>query len=154
MTTTSPSQGIPRVIGTFISILFRDFGTILDDVFDGTVQILNSQGLAPANAVGILFGLPNVTGVFLTRSADGVITARLGDSVGAGANGATIEAAALGAFGAIPAGVPAVGLTLLSGQTQASVGAAGGASALPATPAGYMIWNIGGVTRVVPFYLP
>lgn len=40
----------------------------------------------------------------------------------------------------------------LGSTTQATVGAAGGASALPATPAGYLIVNIAGTSRVIPFY--
>lgn len=38
------------------------------------------------------------------------------------------------------------------GFTQATVGGAGGASALPATPRGYIIINVAGTARVVPFY--
>jgi hypothetical protein len=44
------------------------------------------------------------------------------------------------------------GLTF-NGDTQTTVGAAGGASALPATPKGYLDLTIGGVEYVVPFYL-
>jgi hypothetical protein len=38
------------------------------------------------------------------------------------------------------------------GRNQSTVGAAGGASALPATPAGYAIINVDGTDRVIPFY--
>jgi len=38
------------------------------------------------------------------------------------------------------------------GTIQTTVGAAGGASALPATPAGYAEFTIGGVEFVFPFY--
>lgn len=38
------------------------------------------------------------------------------------------------------------------GATQTTVGAAGGASALPATPSGYMVVTIDGVDRAVPYY--
>jgi hypothetical protein len=37
-------------------------------------------------------------------------------------------------------------------QTQSSVGAAGGASALPATPTGYLKLNLGGTEYVIPYY--
>jgi hypothetical protein len=37
-------------------------------------------------------------------------------------------------------------------DTQTTVGSAGGASALPATPRGYLVLNLEGVERVVPFY--
>jgi hypothetical protein len=39
-----------------------------------------------------------------------------------------------------------------NGDTQTTVGAAGGASALPATPSGYMEFTIGATDYVVPFY--
>ncbi len=38
------------------------------------------------------------------------------------------------------------------GSTQTTVGAAGGASALPATPKGYMTVKIDGTEYVLPFY--
>lgn len=38
------------------------------------------------------------------------------------------------------------------GETQTTVGAAGGASALPATPTGYMVVTIGTAERVIPYY--
>lgn len=43
-------------------------------------------------------------------------------------------------------------LSLPSAKTQTTVGAAGGASALPATPTGYLTVNIGNTTYVIPFY--
>lgn len=41
----------------------------------------------------------------------------------------------------------------ITDTTQTTVGAAGGASALPATPSGYVPITIDGVEYVVPFYL-
>lgn len=38
------------------------------------------------------------------------------------------------------------------GEIQSTVGAAGGASALPATPAGYAVLTIGATEFVLPFY--
>jgi hypothetical protein len=43
-----------------------------------------------------------------------------------------------------------LGLTVSS---QTTVGAAGGASALPATPVGYMVFKINGTDRAVPYYV-
>lgn len=40
----------------------------------------------------------------------------------------------------------------LGATVQTTVGAAGGASALPATPTGYMIVNIAGTNRVIPYF--
>jgi hypothetical protein len=41
---------------------------------------------------------------------------------------------------------------VFDGATQTTVGAAGGASALPATPSGYFVVTIDGVERAVPYY--
>ena len=43
-------------------------------------------------------------------------------------------------------------LNLANANTAATVGAAGGASALPATPAGYLNVQISGVQRKIPYY--
>lgn len=43
-------------------------------------------------------------------------------------------------------------LTLASPTTQTTVGAAGGASALPATPTGYLTIMIGNTPFIVPYY--
>lgn len=44
-------------------------------------------------------------------------------------------------------------MTLASPTTETTVGAAGGASALPATPLGYIIVNLGGTGAVkIPYY--
>lgn len=43
-------------------------------------------------------------------------------------------------------------LTLGSPTTQTTVGAAGGASALPATPTGYLTVNVGNTSYVIPYY--
>ncbi len=53
-----------------------------------------------------------------------------------------------------PAGKIALGSgKLVTGwSTQTTVGSAGGASALPATPTGYAKIDVGGTTYVVPYY--
>jgi len=44
-------------------------------------------------------------------------------------------------------------MTLASPTTETTVGGAGGASALPATPLGYIIVNLGGTGAVkIPYY--
>lgn len=43
-------------------------------------------------------------------------------------------------------------LTLANPTTQTTVGAAGGATALPATPTGYLTINLGNGPVVVPYY--
>jgi hypothetical protein len=49
------------------------------------------------------------------------------------------------------ADISVTGLTW-SGSTQTTVGAAGAASALPATPEGYLTFTIGTRSYVIPFY--
>jgi len=43
-------------------------------------------------------------------------------------------------------------ITFISAETQTTVGAAGGATALPATPTGYMKFTIDSTQYVMPFY--
>jgi|LakMenE01Jun11ns_1017448.scaffolds.fasta_scaffold9955553_4 hypothetical protein len=43
-------------------------------------------------------------------------------------------------------------VTVTSTTTATTVGAAGGASALPATPVGYLVVNINGTARKIPYY--
>jgi hypothetical protein len=44
-------------------------------------------------------------------------------------------------------------LGVIAGNSQSTVGAAGGASALPATPAGYMKIDVAGTARIIPYYV-
>jgi hypothetical protein len=53
----------------------------------------------------------------------------------------------LGAAQTVGAGEISIG-----SDTQTTIGAAGGASALPATPTGYLIVNIAGTNRIIPYY--
>jgi hypothetical protein len=43
-------------------------------------------------------------------------------------------------------------LSFASPTTQTTVGGAGGASALPATPTGYLVINLGNTSYGIPFY--
>lgn len=64
----------------------------------------------------------------------------------------------LTADGALVADVDTSGINMASGKrvnfvnSQTTVGAAGGASALPATPTGYIPIKVGGSTFVIPYY--
>ena len=49
------------------------------------------------------------------------------------------------------AAITITGLTF-GGTTQTTVGAAGGATALPATPTGYVVFTIGTTEYVMPYY--
>jgi hypothetical protein len=46
----------------------------------------------------------------------------------------------------------AAGAVSYGGTTATTVGAAGGASLLPATPLGYIIVNVAGTTAKIPYY--
>lgn len=46
----------------------------------------------------------------------------------------------------------AAAIRLSGATTQATVGSAGGAAALPATPTGYLVLNIGGTDRAIPYF--
>jgi hypothetical protein len=46
----------------------------------------------------------------------------------------------------------ATGTTIDWTSTQSTVGSAGGASALPATPTGYVIMKVNGIEYVMPYY--
>jgi len=68
---------------------------------------------------------------------------------------AQIDATGMQAFTMIvSAAAPTVGAAGIGigNGTATTVGAAGGASALPATPVGYWIINVGGTNRKVPYY--
>lgn len=75
-------------------------------------------------------------------AAGGRVTITSGDG---GTTGGDIELY----FGS---GTPNGTLILSNARTATTVGAAGGASALPATPTGYLIVNIGGTDRKIPYY--
>jgi hypothetical protein len=47
---------------------------------------------------------------------------------------------------------PSAGVVMMGNATQTTVGAAGGASALPATPSGYLRFFIGATEYVLPYY--
>jgi hypothetical protein len=51
-----------------------------------------------------------------------------------------------------PAPTAAAGQVSFGNGTQTTVGAAGSASALPSAPTGYLIINVAGTERVIPFY--
>lgn len=51
-----------------------------------------------------------------------------------------------------PAVVTGAGNIAYGGTTATTVGAAGGATALPATPLGYIIVNVAGTTAKIPYY--
>lgn len=81
------------------------------------------------------------------RSTDGKVAAVPKSS----ASGGTFEVTQ-GALEVKEAAIAGTGGLVLGSGTQTTVGAAGAASALPATPTGYLKFFIGGTERVIPFY--
>lgn len=51
-----------------------------------------------------------------------------------------------------PVSVAPAGVLRISASTSTTIGSPGGAAALPATPLGYLTWNIGGTNVKVPYY--
>lgn len=93
-------------------------------------------------------------GLRLTIAHDGVITATSSVSathftVSSGSGYVTARQAYLFDEANTDGGANSV---VVGGRSQTTVGAAGGASALPATPTGYWKIAVDGTTRVVPFY--
>lgn len=82
--------------------------------------------------------------VFNTIEGCVVYLRKLATSIAAGWN---VQHQPDGTHGA----VSVTGFTF-GGDTQTTVGAAGGATALPATPTGYFVVTIDGTERVVPYY--
>jgi len=69
------------------------------------------------------------------------------------ANGSFKHRVDAGAFRATAAATNSgSGAVMIGATTRTTVGAAGGASALPATPTGYLIINVAGTERQIPFY--
>jgi hypothetical protein len=86
------------------------------------------------------------TSSFPALSRSGVrLVARLADD----SSVAELEGALVSAGAAVTVGASRIAY---GGTTSATVGAAGGASALPATPTGYIIVNVAGTNMKVPYY--
>lgn len=118
------------------------------------------------------FSLMGTTGFFTSGGVQGTFIKSLGDlAVQTGGKlecdtitsftpGTPVALNPQGISGAGSVGIQVAGnavlgqalLGFVSYPTQTTVGAAGGASALPATPAGYLPVSIGGVQRLLAFY--
>lgn len=134
--------------------------------FDGTTGLLQ-------NSVFIVSDAGAVTGV-TTLVASGAITGTtFNGTVGVGANTGTVGVGIantsstdqlqfftsttnqgfISSTGSWNIGaVSATAVHRVNTAVQTTVGAAGGASALPATPTGYIEININGTARVIPYY--
>jgi hypothetical protein len=121
------------------------------DTVAGVNRLALTQGGASAlNSIGATANNFNVT------NGTGTGGSAFGD--GAGSTTATISSAGKATYngGLVINNIaaPTVGATQVGfGSTVAStVGAAGGASALPATPSGYLIINVAGTNFKLPYY--
>jgi hypothetical protein len=123
-----------------------------------------SQGISVANGATITSGnltvstgnitatSGTVTGGSGVTATTGNITATTGDLIATAGN-VTASAGTVSATNLTSTGTTTVGTFDFSTTTTATtVGAAGGASALPATPLGYVIIKIAGTDRKLPFY--
>jgi hypothetical protein len=107
-----------------------------------------------------VFRLANNAGTDFTRLQFGGTTASFPALQRSGANLQVVDAAssgyttvlALNFWATGPAVTVSAGNVSYGGTTATTVGAAGGASALPATPTGYIIVNVAGTQMKVPYY--
>jgi hypothetical protein len=108
---------------------------------DGVVTLLNA---AETDFTRLQFG--GVTSSFPALSRSGVrLVARLADD----SSVAELEGALVSAGAAVTVGASRIAY---GGTTATTVGAAGAASALPATPLGYIIVNVAGTSAKIPYY--
>ncbi len=153
-----------------------NFGGVLT-VTDAAVTVVGAVPLVASGALGVV-GATNMTtlstsGLATLQSASVTTTLSTGGLATLSSLSVTNNATVGGTLGVTGAstftGATEVNNTLtaqllavdgtgnvldLTGtsQTQTTVGAAGGASALPATPTGYMKVRVGGTSRVVAYY--
>jgi hypothetical protein len=110
-----------------------------------------STGNISATAGSVSAGTTVTAGTGMT-STTGDITATAGSFI-ATAGGLTASIGTVSAANLTSTGTTTVGTFNFSTTgTAVTIGAAGGASALPATPLGYVIIKIGGTDRKIPFY--
>lgn len=80
------------------------------------------------------------------------LSAAAGAAPGMGMYGVSTNVLGFSSNSVLRMTLSSTGLALLSTPTQTTVGAAGGASALPATPTGYLQVGINGTTQKIPYY--
>lgn len=137
----SPTFVALTVAGTGAGLTFSGRGA-LTAAADGVFMFRDSAGTSVGR---VLFGGTSSSFPALKRNS-AKLQAVLADDSGF----ATLDVNDVVANGA--ASTVTAGKISFGGTTQTTVGAAGGASALPATPTGYIIVNVAGTNRVVPFY--
>jgi hypothetical protein len=127
-----------------------NFSSILGGAYDARTVIYSAS-------TDLLFNIGSATvGRFDTSGNLGIgVTPAAGNGLLQLASGTTrANGIWMGDFPIFRAGtgVLAIGDGTTAASTQTTVGAAGGASALPATPTGYLRISISGTIRKIPFY--
>jgi hypothetical protein len=140
------STGI-ATLAAAININKKNVGSITNASTDDATETLNLYGGSTADGNGANIALRGKT----SAVSNGVIDIYTPDAAGA----ANIQRARVGAMqdqGSAPIILyERIDFAAPSG-TQSTVGAAGGASALPATPSGYIKVKVGGSDFVIPYY--
>ena len=122
--------------------------SFLSSPSDGVLRLANNAG---TDFSRLQFGGTTSSFPALRRNGTALGVRLADDSGDGGFTAGTIVASTCvnisGAASSVAAGVVSYG-----GTTATTVGAAGGASALPATPLGYIIVNVAGTAAKIPYY--
>jgi hypothetical protein len=129
---------------------------LLDIVTDGltTFPLTLRNSAAPPGSAGLFIvdAFGNVVFAHLPSAGQLAIKAD-GQIVIQPANaGASVDLAGCLILDNVPPAAGAAGQVVLGSRHQTTVGAAGGASALPATPLGFLEINVEGTAAVMPYY--
>lgn len=112
----------------------------------GLLQTAQTWTALQTFSAGVIVSSGNLT------VSTGNITATTGDLVATAGN-VTASAGTVSATNLTSTGTTTLGTVNFSTtSTATTVGAAGGASALPATPLGYLIIKVAGTDRKIPYY--
>lgn len=121
-------------------------------IWNGRSQMQSSSNgnISLYNNAATDFGLLQLGGTSasfpaIARSGAGIVFRLANDSADCNIRSANLTLSAV-------AGTAGAGTIVLGSTTATTVGAAGGASALPATPLGYIIANVSGTTVKIPYY--
>lgn len=133
--------GVSHVAGATDTFLWTGRARIKSSA-DGIVELFNAAetGFTRLNFGGTSSAFPSL------KRSGAALLARVADDTGY----CLMAMDSIALVG--PAGNNGVGTITYGASTQTTVGAAGGASALPATPRGYAIINVSGTDRVIPYY--
>lgn len=120
---------------------FGTFGSRIDEPANGILRLLNAAG---TDFTRLMFGGSTAAFPALTRNGTALETKLADDSAYAPHRAVCFIASGVA--------VGVAGTTSIGGITQATIGAAGAAAALPAFPLGYMRGFVGTVPVGIPYY--